>query len=64
MPGRGRPKKCSKKLNFHKDENQSNESATSNKQEILPPVIENESLISDVIASPILPPVSENDSLI
>ena len=55
MPARGRPKKCARKLNFQKDDNQPNESAVGNKQEILQPVIENQNLASDVIASPILP---------
>ena len=55
MPARGRPKKCARKLNFQKDDNQPNESAIGNKQEILQPVIENQNLASDVIASPILP---------
>ena len=47
MPGRG--------MIDDKNDNQPNKSAISNKQEIIPPVNENESQISDIIASPILP---------
>ena len=56
MPGRGRPKKCSRKLNFRKDENLPNETICSEKN-ILLPVSENNDIQSNVITtpSPILP---------
>ena len=66
MPGRGRPKKCSKKLNFlKKDENLANDNIC-NEENILLPVSENNDIHDDVLdtsttsvviatTSPILP---------
>ena len=66
MPGRGRPKKCSKKLNFlKKDENLPNDNIC-NEENILLPVSENNDIHDDVLdtsttsvviatTSPILP---------
>ena len=47
MPGRGRPKKCSRKLNFRKDENLPNETIC-NEQNILLPVSENDDIQYDI----------------
>ena len=56
MPGRGRPNKCSRKLNFKKDENRPNDTIC-NEENILLPVSENDDIQHDVIAthSSILP---------
>ena len=48
MPGRGRPKKCSRKLNFKKDENLPNDSICK-EENISLPVIENDDIQNDVI---------------
>ena len=60
MKGRGRPKKCAKKLNFNKPTVNSKmddlpiDSSICNKQGTLSSVCENEAIKSDVIAIPIL----------
>ena len=61
MPGRGRPKKggfkgCSKKLNFHKDENNLSDRTICSKQEVGSSASENDTIKSDVMPTPpILP---------
>ena len=48
MPGRGRPKKCARKLNFKKDGNLSTDTIR-NEENILLPVSENDDIQNDVI---------------
>ena len=61
MPGRGRPKKCSRKLNFKKDENLPNNTIC-NEENILPPMSENDDIQYDIIDTPSKPVVIDTSS--